>query len=344
VFLISLGAKAQEAGKSAASPLSQTPSNAPKQDISSSSLFPVPVEDYTSPSLSGSPALGEIGSLRLELDRGDPQFTREIVRVQWRVGDPIDLYVIRPVGVKNPPVVIYQFDYPTETEAYQKAPFCRSLVKDGIAAVGFVPALTGQRYHDRGMKDWFVSQLPESLAGTAHDVQMVLNYLAKRGDFDMDRVGMFGDGSGATIAILAAAVDPRIKSLDLLDPWGDWPDWIAQSERVPANERADFLKPEWLKAAAPLDPMKWLPELKTPKIRLQFVRDISITPADIQKKIEAVAPKNAQIVHYDDSAAFSVAASGGKGFDWIKQQLRSGSPEYRARTQSSSTRSKNSQP
>jgi len=44
-----------------------------------------------------------------------------------------------------------------------------------------------------------------------------------RGDIDMDHVGMWADGSGAAIAILAASVDPRIKALDLLDPWGDWP-------------------------------------------------------------------------------------------------------------------------
>ena len=64
-----------------------------------------------------------------------------------------------------------------------------------------MPALTGQRYHDRPMKEWFVSELRESLATSAHDVQMVLNYLASRGDVDMNRVGMFGDGSGASIAI-----------------------------------------------------------------------------------------------------------------------------------------------
>ena len=82
------------------------------------------------------------------------------------------------------------------------------------------------------MKEWFVSQLQESIAASAHDVQMILNYLAMRGDLDMDHVGMFGDGSGASIAILAAAVDPRIKASDLLDPWGDWPDWIAKSTLI----------------------------------------------------------------------------------------------------------------
>jgi cephalosporin-C deacetylase-like acetyl esterase len=59
------------------------------------------------------------------------------------------------------------------------------------------------------MREWFISELQESLATSAHDVQMVLNYLASRNDLDMSRVGMFTAGSGANIAILASAVDAR---------------------------------------------------------------------------------------------------------------------------------------
>jgi len=46
-------------------------------------------------------------------------------------------------------------------------------------------------------------------------VQMVLNYLETRGDLDMSRVGMFGQGSGATIAVLASAVDTLDRLLEL---------------------------------------------------------------------------------------------------------------------------------
>jgi len=69
------------------------------------------------------------------------------------------------------------------------------------------------------MKEWFVSELQESLGKSAHDVQMVLNYLADRGDVDMGNVGVFGVGAGGTIAVMAASVDSRIKAIDLLDPW-----------------------------------------------------------------------------------------------------------------------------
>jgi hypothetical protein len=252
------------------------------------------------------------------------EFTREITRVEWRAGDPIDLYIIKPAGVKKPPVVLYLYSYPFETDRFLRSDFCQFVTQRGFAAVGFASALTGQRYHDIAMTKWFVSELPQSLAVSAHDVQMLLNYLASRGDFDLDQVGMFGDGSGATIAILAAAVDPRIKTLDLLDPWGDWPDWMAKSTLIPEKERPNFLKPEFLAAAAPLDPMKWLPQLKTQKVRIQDVKSVTVTPDETRQKLEAVAPSNIQIVRYDDTKAFLSAASGGKGLDWIKEQMQPG--------------------
>jgi hypothetical protein len=109
----------------------------------------------------------------------------------------------------------------------------------------------------------------------------------------------------------------------LLDPWGDWPDWIKESNRIPEKERPDYLKPEWLADVAPLDPVKWLPELKTQTVRIQFIRDLKITPADVQQKIEAAVPvsANVQVVHYENTDAFRAAIAGGTGFDWIKQKM-----------------------
>jgi hypothetical protein len=76
---------------------------------------------------------------------------------------------------------------------------------------------------------------------------------------------MFTTGSGATIGILASAVDPRIKVLDTLDPWGDWPTWMASSPFVPEEERAEYVKPEFLEKAAPLDPIVCLPKIQAKK-------------------------------------------------------------------------------
>src|SRR5450755_998938 len=212
-------------------------------------------ESWTSPALTDSHLMPVRALAALVDDR--PKYTAELLQVQWRWGDPLDLYVMKPKGVRKPPVILYLYGYPTGTDVFRNDDYEELVTRDGFAAVGFVSALTGHRYHDRPMKEWFVSELQECLSTSAHDVQLVLDYLATRGDLDMTRVGMFTQGSGASIGILASAVDPRIKVLDAVDPWGVWPIWMATSPFVPEDERPDYVKPEFLKKASTLEPADW---------------------------------------------------------------------------------------
>jgi acetyl esterase/lipase len=262
------------------------------------------------------PLMGEVDKL--------PHFTRELARVQWRSGDPIDLYILRPTGVAKPPVVIYLYGYPDEENRFFNNYLCSLLTRNGFAAVGFSSILTGQRYHDVPMKEWFVSDLEQSLVGTTHDVQMILNYLEKRGDFDMAHVGMFGEGSGGTIALLATSVDPRIKAVDVLDPWGDWPEWLATSPIVPDKERAEYTTPDFLNPLAPFDPVNFLPKFNAAPVRLQqTLFDQTITPAAVRQKIAESAPKSGDFVVYKDQQEYlDKASQDGKMLDWMFSHLQ----------------------
>jgi dienelactone hydrolase len=249
-------------------------------------------------------------------------FTRTLVALKWRPGDALDLYVVLPKGVKKPPAVLYLYNYTDDTDRFKNDGWCRRVTSDGVAAIGFVSALSGHRFHDRPMKQWFVSELQESLGSTVHDVKFILDYLASRGDIDMERIGMFGQGSGATIALLAAAADSRIKAVDALDPWGDWPVWLAKSG-VGADdpERADRLQPAFLKQVAPLDPVQWLPKVHAPYIRIQQNLQDGATPRVCKDRIKAAAPKPAEFKRFDSTAAFMRVAGGGRLFEWIKDAL-----------------------
>jgi hypothetical protein len=277
-------------------------------------------EDWTSPALTSSHLMP---ARPVEFVTDNPRFTLELLQVQWRWGDPIDLYVMKPKGVKKPPVILYLYGYPTDTDIFKSDSYEELVTRDGFAAVGFVSALTGHRYHDRPMKQWFLSELQECLTTSAHDVQMVLNYLATRGDLDMDRVGMFAQGSGATIAILASAVDPRIKVLEALDPWGDWPTWIATSPFVPENERAEFVKPEFLKKVAPLDTMEWLPRIQAKTFRLDQELFDTVTPRPVKEQLRAAAPANSSTLLYKSMDEFKAAFEAGKNLQWIEHELQS---------------------
>jgi hypothetical protein len=280
-------------------------------------------EDWDSPALSNDHLMPVRPLAGFVVDT--PHYTVELLQVQWRWGDPIDLYVMKPKGVKKPPVILYLYGYPTDTDVFRDDAYERLVTKNGCAAVGFVSALTGHRYHDRPMKEWFLSELQESLATSAHDVQMVLNYLTVRGDLDMSRVGMFAQGSGASIAILTSGVDPRIKVLEALDPWGDWPTWMATSRFVPADERAEYVKPEFLKKVAGLDPVDWLPKIQAKKFRLDNSLFESSTPTAVREKLRAAAPVGTSINIYKVLDDFKPAFQDGKNLEWIQHELESGS-------------------
>jgi hypothetical protein len=280
-------------------------------------------ESYTSLTLEGSDLRPEPPMSTDHEKSAD--FERELVRLQWRPSDPIDMYVVKPPQIEKPPVVLYLESFPSSLDHYRKNEFCKTLVKNGAAAVGFVSARTGYRAERGPFTQWFVSELPESLAVTVHDVQLILNYLQTRGDLDMTRAGMFGQGSGGAIAILAAAVDPRLKAIDLLNPWADWPDWLAESALVPKQERDKYLKPEFLKPLEPLEPVRYLRKLASRAIRMQFW---DYEHRDTQKasaKLEAAAPATAKIAHYPNGKAMQEVASGGALFEWIASALKSAS-------------------
>ncbi len=262
-------------------------------------------------------------------DNGNDKFSRELVQLEWRTGDPVEVYIIRPKGVVNPPVVLYLYDYRENLDRFKNNRFCERLVAGGYAAVGFEPALAVDRFRSgRPMKEWFVSELQESLGKSVHDVQLVLNYLESRKDLDVSHAGIFGQGSGGAIAILSAGVDPRLKAVDTLDPWGDWSDWLAKSAVVPEHERPNYLKPEFLAKVNTQDPTDWLPKLKASALRLQFVTGNASVPQSAMEQMENDAAHDTATLHftvtrYKDTQDLIQQTDGGKLYDWINTRLQS---------------------
>ncbi len=298
---------------------SQPPAVDPK---TGTPLYETVQEDWGSLAI-GTSKLEAEPALVAQTDRGDG-FTRTLVQLKWRPGDPLDLYVILPAGVKQPPAVLYLYGYKDDTDRFKDNRWCQRATRGGTAAVGFVSALSASRFHDRPLEQWFVSELQESLGSTTHDVRFILDYLAQRGDIDMNRIGMFGQASGGAIAILAAAADSRIKAVDVLDPWGDWPVWLAESP-IPKDDphQTNFTNSQFLKRVAPLDPVKWLPTLRSTDIRIQQVMDNDATPKACKDAIRIAAPNRAEVVRFEHMSDLAKASEQGKLFDWIKAKINS---------------------
>lgn len=280
-------------------------------------------EDFSDLTLKGSaffplrPVLGQ------KDDNPVLPFTRELWQLMWRPADAIDLYVCKPRAVVGKlPVILYLYTSPSDTNRFKSDDWCMTMTSDGFAAVGFVSAYTGHRLETRPPATTFFTNFQESLASTVHDVQMILDYLATRDDMDMKRVGMYGQGSGGTIAILASTVDKRIRALDVLTPWGDWPRFFAQGQYSTADKRAKFLAPEFQSQIAPFDPVTVIPRVQAKSVRIQDVRQSGRMPDGSQEKLEAAAPPTAIINQYGDMASLSANAPVGVLFGWLRSGLQ----------------------
>jgi hypothetical protein len=98
---------------------------------------------------------------------------------------------------------------------------------------------------------------------------------------------MFGQGSGGTIALLAAGVDPR----------GNWPEWMAKSTLIPEDERPDDTTPQSLDKVAALDPARVLPQLTLP-VHVQDTLYEKETPKVCKDRIESVVPSSGTVTFH----------------------------------------------
>jgi hypothetical protein len=86
--------------------------------------------------------------------------------------------------------------------------------------------------------------------------------------------------------------------------------------------RASPLKAEYLERVAPVDPLVWLPKLKTPRVRLELISGDAGATDEVAKKIGAAAPTNVEAKHFENALIHFHETSDGKLYEWLKKQLR----------------------
>jgi len=111
--------------------------------------------------------------------------------------------------------------------------------------------------------------------------------------------------------------------LEALDPWGDWPTWMATSPFVPEDERSQYVKPDFLKKVATLEPVDWLPRIQAKKFRLDHELFDANTPKAVKEKLRAAVPAGSSVVLYKNMDEFKAAFQDGKNLEWIQHELQS---------------------
>jgi dipeptidyl aminopeptidase/acylaminoacyl peptidase len=96
-----------------------------------------------------------------------------------------------------------------------------------LARAGYGVLLFDMRCHGRSEGDFCTYGYHER-----YDVSAAIDYLESRGDLGTDRVGIIGESMGGTIAVMAAAADPRINLLIADSPFLDLPTIISDQAKA----------------------------------------------------------------------------------------------------------------
>jgi len=116
------------------------------------------------------------------------------------------------------------------------------------------------------------------------------------------------------------------KQEDLMDPWGDWPDWLKESKQISEDERPMYLTPEFVQRVSNLDPLVYLPQLKDRTLRIQQVMTDPVTPPIASSKIADAAPRADQVSRYPDRTAEAKALGTNGIVKWLGEQLNPPQP------------------
>lgn len=132
---------------------------------------------------------------------------------------PVRGWFVRPASVPDPvPTVIVAHGW--SGNAADMLPAARVLQVAGLAV-----ALYDARGHGTSGRDG-----PITILKFAEDIRACLDYLDTRPDVDRNRIGLLGHSLGGSGALLAAAVDPRVRAVVSCSAFAD-----------PRTITADFL-------------------------------------------------------------------------------------------------------
>jgi dienelactone hydrolase len=104
----------------------------------------------------------------------------------------------------------------------------------------------------------------EEIAREVARLRAGLDLLAARPDVDPERLAVVGHDFGGMLAVLAAAEDPRIKSLVVIAATPRWSDWFLPFWPI-AEDRFDYLR-----ATSTVDPIERIGAVAPRPVLLQF--------------------------------------------------------------------------
>jgi dienelactone hydrolase len=243
-----------------------------------------------------------------------PAYTREKVVFTGGRGDRVPAFVMLPKGAKAPHPVVLLIDgwMGGKDRWWEDDTWPRGgLAIKALAAHGFAAFVLDAQFHgERAAKQGYlpVEELVcrecrnlrrEMIVESVVDHRRALDYLASRGDMDMDRVGALGHSMGGVMTFALAALEPRLK--------------VAVSCVIPARRGET-----WTSRA--FSPYTFAPRIRIPMLMLMGRSDPLYDADDARALLEQLASADKALDFYDAGHRLP-AEYVPRSLAWLRQRL-----------------------
>ena len=149
------------------------------------------------------------------------------------------------------------------------------------------------------------------------DLRRALDVLLAEPNIDAVRVAFVGHDFGAMYGVLAAAGDPRVRAFVFIAGTQSFSDWFLYGKPKLEGEA----KQKFVDELAPLDPIRYVPRLKTP-ILLQFSDPDEHVSKERANALAAAAREPKTIRTYASDHELNIEAAKRDRLTWLHDQLQ----------------------
>jgi len=231
-------------------------------------------------------------------------------------GGRTDAYLLTPPGRGKAAGALFVHWYDSESPLSNRKQFLNEAVE--LAGHGLVSLLVATPWSD---PQWYqkrdVTRDFENSVQEVRELRRALDVLTAQPRVDRNRMALVGHDFGAMYGILAAASEKRVSAVALQAFTGSFSDWFLYNQKQLTPDARQRV----IDRLAPLDPLKFLGQLASTPVLLQFAEKDFYVPRDHAEALYAAVRGRKQILWYQAGHGLNDQASQDRQ-KWLRQTLK----------------------
>lgn len=225
-------------------------------------------------------------------------------------------YLVIPSGRGKVAGALFVHWYESESPLSNRKQFLNEAVE--LARQGLVSLLVATPWSD---PQWYqkrdVTRDFENSIQEVRELRRAMDVLAAQPRIDRQRMALVGHDFGAMYGILAAAAEKRVSAIALQAFTGSFSDWFLYNQKQLAPDARRHV----IDRLAPLDPLKFLGQLGSTPVLLQFAEKDFYVPRNHAEALYATVRGPKQILWYQAGHGLNDQASQDRQ-KWLREALK----------------------